>query len=106
MDLDRHGADHPHRVTATSLLKLIEQSVFFALGIAATVHWFRRRTPGAAWLALTFGSLSIDILLGLTISSPAAALRHMTLVRVVIISLALFPYWLYRFGSSFQQARR
>ena len=75
--------------------------VFFALALVAIARWWRTgKSDSAAWAALAFGSLGLVLVESLVYPRLPSGLE-----RALIWVLALFPYFLYRFATSFSGMR-
>jgi signal transduction histidine kinase len=89
------------------VLQALQAIIYGGLGAIAFLQWRRRGGESAAWLAATFGSLAIVVILGEVVPEDAPnnflldSIQKLTLVLVV-----LFPYLLYRFATTFFEAAR
>jgi signal transduction histidine kinase len=82
-------------------LHLLQLLVFGGLGAVSLVQWRRRGGRAAGWLAATFGSLAIVVLLGELLPEESHGLLQISLERLLVVVVVLFPYLLYRFALTF-----
>jgi signal transduction histidine kinase len=82
-------------------LDVLQVLTFGGLGAVALVQWRRRGGRAAGWLAVTFGSLAVVVLLGEALPEEPESLPAVALQRVLIAVAVLFPYLLYQFGRTF-----
>ncbi len=76
--------------------------VFLALAIVTFRLWRRHRSEAAAWAAATFGSLaSIVIVAAAYGPDPEPGTIPQWLTKILVAVIVLFPYLLFRFGSTF-----
>ena len=87
-----------------SALHLLQVLVFGTLGAVALVQWRRRGGPAAGWLAATFGSLAVVVLLGEALPEEPEGLLAVALSKVLVAVVVLFPYLLYQFARTFFDA--
>jgi PAS domain S-box-containing protein len=79
----------------------INNALFVALAVVATVQWSRQRAEAAKWFALTFASLSAVVIGGLITPEEGGGAVGDVIRRAELAVLFLFPYFLYRFMGSF-----
>jgi signal transduction histidine kinase len=89
---------------AETLLRAAQVVVFVGLAALSFVHWRRHRGP-AGWLAGSFTVLAVAILLG-RIGPPVDTTAGFVVQKAQVVSLALFPYFLYRFKCGFVDCSR
>ena len=92
---------------ALDALSYIQSALYTALGLVAINAWIRRRGAARAWLAGTFGVLSLVTLLGLVLpeeTTPRSLADWVT--RSLLGLIVLFPYFLFRFAASFRTRPR
>jgi signal transduction histidine kinase len=88
-------------------LRVVQAMLFVVLGGLALVRWARRRDAAGAWLAVTFGDLATISLVGLVLpQEPELGSPEELATRALVALLVLFPYFLFRFGASFQRQPR
>jgi PAS domain S-box-containing protein len=86
-------------------LRVTNAAVFTLLAAASFVHWRRRGGEAAGWLVASFGVLALVVVEGLIL--PQEGPRVLEWVRKATVAVALlFPYFLYRFTSSFGRTSR
>ncbi|HET9444467.1 MAG TPA: EAL domain-containing protein [Acidimicrobiales bacterium] len=94
-------------MSAQQALHVLDTGAFLVLAGVAVAQWRRRRRVRAsAWLALTFLALGSAVGAGNYIAPGMAGAGGVAMYRGVIVVLALFPYFLFRFGASFMPPRR
>jgi signal transduction histidine kinase len=76
------------------------------LAIVALRVWHGHRDESASWLALTFGSLAVVVIVAQLIPENVAEHPPAALVKPLLAGLMLFPYLLYRFVFSFTAGAR
>jgi signal transduction histidine kinase len=69
-------------------------------------QWRRHRGATAAWAAATFGLLAGVSLLGRLVAPNDDATPADWVAKILLIVLACFPYFLYRFAASFTRPSR
>ena len=88
---------------ALDALGYVQTTLYLALGVVAIYSWVRRRGAARAWLAGTFGVLSLVTLLGLVLpENPEPRSLGDWVGRSVLVLIVLFPYFLFRFAASFR----
>src|SRR5688500_1489992 len=82
-------------------------ALFSALGFVCLELWRRQGGAPARRLAWTFGSLGAVAAIGLVLPQDSGddGLALAVGRRALIVVLVVFPYLLYRFGTSFRQTR-
>ena len=86
--------------------QVLELVAFLALAWASVRQWRRRATPDAAWLAATMVVLGGAVVAARFLPDQPRGVGDETLLRAVIVALALFPYCLSRFAASFARPSR
>ncbi|MEX2587582.1 MAG: ATP-binding protein [Actinomycetota bacterium] len=78
--------------------------LFVLLAVVTIRSWRRRRTPGSVWVAAAFSSMAL--LAGLRYLTPrdGSFETAVWVQKLLLILLAAFPYFLYRFGRSMWSA--
>ena len=82
-------------------LDLLQLLVFAGLGAVSLVQWRRHEGPAPGWLAAAFGSLAAVVLLGEALPEEPEGPLAMSLQRLLVAVVVLFPYLLYRFALTF-----
>jgi signal transduction histidine kinase/CheY-like chemotaxis protein len=90
----------------TKALNYANIGAFFILTIACLNHWRYRRNSGIRWAAIAFGSISVIGVIGLALQQPATRGFFLWFVKALLVTIVLFPYFLYRFASSFRRQPR
>jgi PAS domain S-box-containing protein len=88
------------------VLGYVQLVLYVGLGLIAFIQWRRRGGEPAAWVAATFGVLSVVIVAGEFIPENDASAGVDLAQRVLIAVLVLFPYFLFRFMASFESPGR
>lgn len=79
-------------------------SIFTGLGAVTLERWRRHRRETERWAALTFGALAIVTLESAIVGGSHVA-PGIAIEKTTIAILVLFPYFLYRFTTSFGGSR-
>lgn len=88
-------------------LGYVQTGLYLVLGVAAINAWLRRRGAARAWLAATFGVLSLVTLLGLVLPDETEPRTLVDWVsRSLLVLIVLFPYFLFRFAGTFRTRPR
>lgn len=90
--------------TAVQTVEYVNVAVFGALAIAAFRLWLQGRGGPALWAALSFGAVGLVVFAGLVLPDEPANDAEEVIQRVEIALLVLFPYFLYRFTTTFERA--
>jgi signal transduction histidine kinase len=93
--------------SALDVLQHVQTGLYTALGVVAVRVYLLRRGPARAWLAATFGILSLVTLAGLVLpqqNEPRSAGDYAS--RVLLLLIVLFPYFLFRFSGTFRSRPR
>jgi signal transduction histidine kinase len=85
--------------TVNEILTYASGAVFTILGVVALRSWLRRRDSPSLWAALCFATLAVVVLAGRAL--PEEGQLATVLERLVVITILLFPYLLYRFTVAF-----
>ncbi|HEX9774214.1 MAG TPA: HAMP domain-containing sensor histidine kinase [Actinomycetota bacterium] len=89
--------------TAHGVLQAISSASFGALGLLTIVLWLRRGGRQNAWAAAAFASIGIIVLVGLLLPEDGGeGLGYEIFVKAILVLLFAFPYFLYRFATSFR----
>jgi signal transduction histidine kinase len=91
---------------AAQLLRYAEIAVFAIVGAVATHRWYRRRGENRAWLAATFGLLAAVVVAGEAMPKHPTGTAAIAGQKALVVALLLFPYFLYRFGATFERPSR
>jgi len=87
-------------------LTTVQNVAFGLLGILAVAHWRRRPGPAAGWLAATLGSLATVVAVGSFLPDELNDPSLLWTGKVLLTILAMFPYFLFRFMSTFVRQPR
>jgi signal transduction histidine kinase len=90
---------------AVELVGYVNLVLFTAIAIVCVRHWQRDRARTALWAAVAFVGLAIVVILGELLPAEPETLFEHAVLRVDLAILLLFPYFLYRFASSFAGRR-
>jgi signal transduction histidine kinase len=86
---------------AVSIVEVLVQALFVALGLACLRLWFRERSKAAAWSAVTFGVLAAVLVFSRISELVSGEDAALWVTKLVVCGLVLFPYFLYRFMTAF-----
>lgn len=92
--------------TAYDFLAAIQPVVLGAVGAAAFFQWRRRGGRAAAWIAATFVLLAGVAVLGRAIQGRPETPTVVWLQKINVALVVLFPYFLYRFTTTFRKPPR
>lgn len=90
--------------TVNQILSIATAAVFPVLGLVALRSWILRRDSPSLWAALCFATLAIVVLAEHVL--PEEGRLANVLERLVVITILLFPYLLYRFTDAFDPSSR
>jgi signal transduction histidine kinase len=87
-------------------LAIAQLVVFVALAAVAVFRWRQRGGVTRAWLAVTFSTLAVVVLVArwLPMTGHEGAVDYER--KVLVAVLLLFPYFLYRFAATFRRPAR
>lgn len=83
------------------VLEVLRPVVYGGLGVVAFLQWRRRTGRASAWLAASFGVLSLVVVAAALVPEGSDDLISLWGRKAMVATLALFPYCLYRFMTSF-----
>jgi NADPH:quinone reductase-like Zn-dependent oxidoreductase len=92
--------------TAVQTIEYLNVVVFGVLAVTAFQLWLRGRGGPALWAALSFGAVGIVVLDGVLLPDEPVNDFQKVVERINIALLVLFPYFLYRFTTTFERAPR
>jgi PAS domain S-box-containing protein len=81
-------------------LQILQLVVYTGLFLAALINWRRRPGHASAWLVATFGVLAAVVVAGQFLPQDSTDPVAHWAGKVLIATLVLFPYFLYRFTTS------
>lgn len=91
---------------AGDILRYVNAAAFCLLA-AACIHQLRKRNDSSIrWAALAFGSLAAVGVIGLVLHANPTTHLAGWFVRTILVVLALFPLFLYRFATAFKRPAR
>jgi PAS domain S-box-containing protein len=96
----------PRVTTVGDVLKYVQFAVFIAVAVIAAKRWVQRRGAARAWLAATFGLLTVVIAAGEVLERMGAENDYLVVSKALIVVLLFFPYFLYRFMATFERPPR
>jgi signal transduction histidine kinase/ActR/RegA family two-component response regulator len=88
-----------------NLVSLASSAAFTAVAVLALLRWRRLGGAPARWASLSFGVLAFVTLVSVLPEPPQGAAGDL-LGRVTVAALVLFPFFLYRFTTSFSRVAR
>lgn len=92
--------------TAANALRYVQLAVFVAAALVAAQRWVRRRGAPRAWLAATFGLLALVVAVAEVLPETARTTPERVAEKALVLTLVLFPYFLYRFMATFERPSR
>jgi signal transduction histidine kinase len=90
----------------TNLVQYVNLALYTAVAIVAVQQWRRHRERAGLWAALTFIALAAVVDAGQALPEDPGTFWEKAAVRVLIATLVVFPYLLYRFARSFRPTIR
>jgi signal transduction histidine kinase/ActR/RegA family two-component response regulator len=94
-------------MTSIRPLEFVNNALFVGLAGVCYLHWRRQGGRAAAWLALTFGVLAAVVVAGLALSAATpAGLVGLWATKLLLATLLLFPYLLFRFTAALDRPSR
>ena len=91
---------------ALSIVEVLVQTLFVALGLACLRLWLRERSKAAAWSAVTFGLLAGVLVVGRISDLVSGEDPALWVTKLLVCGLVLFPFFLYRFMTAFWPSGR
>jgi hypothetical protein len=91
--------------TLRDVLQYVDATAFALLAIVTYRQWLRRGDEGAKWAFATFGSLGFIAVLGLFLPEESTWGPYQWFLKVLIIVIVFFPYFLFRISSSFRPGK-
>ncbi len=92
--------------TTFAALRAATEVVFIGLGLIALAEWRRQRGSAGGWLAASFGTLGVVVLVARFLPETEAMGAALWLTKGVIVGVVLFPYFLWRLQLSLRPAGR
>ncbi|HVU61595.1 MAG TPA: EAL domain-containing protein [Mycobacteriales bacterium] len=86
-------------------LSYVLSAEFVVLFVIATWQWWRYRARGAAWATGSFGLLAAIGVTGLVMQQIGLLMPPTWLIKMLLATVLLVPYALYRFAASFVPVR-
>ena len=88
------------------VLDYVNLGLLTAVALAAVWLWRRGRGRAALWAAITFGTLAFVVDFARIVPEAPDTTLEQVGERALVVALALFPYFLYRFAVSFEPPSR
>ena len=82
-------------------LQVVNAVAFGVLAVVVVRIWRRVRDEASAWLSATFVTLACVIVVGLFFPEEANSGPEHAAVKVLVLALVLYPYFLFRFMRTF-----
>ena len=92
-----------------SLIQIIgwaDAVVFCALGIVSFIRWRRDGGAPVGWLSATFAVLALVVTVGAFTPEESGTTRSQILSRILVATLVLYPYFLFRFMAALRSVGR
>jgi PAS domain S-box-containing protein len=89
-----------------TVLKVLQPFVYGGLFLVALLELWRRPSPAHAWLVATFGVLALVVVAGQVLPEDSTHPAVLWAGKALIAALVLFPYFLYRFMTTFIRPTR
>ena len=89
-----------------ALFEYVNDALFVGLAGVCYIQWRRQGGGAAAWLAVTFGTLAGVVLTGLVLSASSTGESHQWVAKLLLGTLVLFPYLLFRFTAALDRTGR
>ena len=90
----------------SDVLRNVNAAAFCALALACMHQWRRHRDASIRWATLAFGSLAILSVIGVVLRLTPTTQLGPWLIKLILVVLILFPFFLYRFATAFQRPAR
>jgi signal transduction histidine kinase len=92
--------------SAVDYLQYVNLILYTLVAVVAVRQWRRHREEAAIWAALTFVSLALVVDVGPLLPQAEETRWADVARRLLVATLALFPYLLYRFAVAFRPPSR
>jgi K+-sensing histidine kinase KdpD len=92
--------------SAVDFVQYVNLVLYTLVAIAAVRLWRRHREPAGLWAALTFVALAIVVDVAPVLPEPTESTWASIATRLLLATLVLFPYFLYRFAVAFRPPSR
>lgn len=86
------------------ILQVVNAVAFATLALVVYRLWRRQADPPSAWLTATFGSLAAVLVFALFIPEEPGGALGLIAIKVLVVLIVLYPYFLYRFMAAFGAA--
>jgi diguanylate cyclase (GGDEF)-like protein len=92
-------------IELSNVLRNVNVGAFCLLALACVYQWRKRGDASLRWATIAFGSLATISVIGLIMRQlPTWSWSHWA-IRGLLVVLILFPYFLYRFATTFERVR-
>jgi signal transduction histidine kinase len=82
-------------------LQVVNAVAFGVLAVVVLRLWRRQADAPSAWLTATFGTLASVVIVGLFLPEEPTTTAGDLAVKVLVVLIVLYPYFLYRFMAAF-----
>ena len=91
--------------TLRDVLQNVDTVLFALLAIATYLQWRRRGDESSQWAFFTFGSLGLVAVVGRLLPEESNWGPYQWFLKMLIVVLVFFPYFLFRISSSFRKTQ-
>lgn len=91
--------------TLRDVLQVVDAVLLALLAIVTYLQWRRRGDESAKWAFFTFGSLGVIAVIGQFLPEESTWDPYQWFLKVIIIVIVFFPYFLFRISSSFRKTQ-
>jgi signal transduction histidine kinase len=88
------------------VVQYLNLALYTVVALVALDQWRRHRAQASLWAVVTFATLALVVDAGPLLPEERTAFWEEAAVRLLIVGLVLFPYFLYRFAVSFRPPGR
>ena len=88
------------------IVQYVNLVLYTVVAVAAVWLWWRHRERAGLWAALAFVALALIVDVGRLLPEDPSSAREKFALKLLIAGLVLFPYFLYRFATSFRPPSR
>lgn len=92
--------------SAVDFVQYVNLVLYTLVAIAAVRLWTRHREPAGLWATLTFVALALVVVVAPVLPEPDESTWASIARRLLLATLVLFPYFLYRFAVAFRPPSR